>query len=295
MSEQQIDLLTPPVFPFVRKKTVYNIYPLSCLHVGHACCNEKKLKEDIATIAKDPYGIVFLLGDLCDSVLYSDKRFDAESIADWVYDLDADVRNKLGRHALVDKQVERTAELLKPIATQIFGVVRGNHEEKILKTCSTDMTYRIASELSKTAGRAIKYFGVEGFVRLRFGRGKGDKIRTSTHVETLTVHLHHGHGGGRKSGSKVNRLADFFIHSNAELVLTGHGHERLDTDADTYHIPSRGKTTMQRRVAVMTGTYLQRRTEDKESYAVRGAYAQHSLGYVKLAVQPEPRKITIIK
>lgn len=98
-------------------------------------------------------------------------------------------------------------------------MVSGNHEHRIRKESSIDITEVIASHLG------VYYAGDEAFLKLKFGKNeKGDPV-------VYTIYMTHGWGAGRTPGSKVpdvrsgniNEMKRTFASSGAFLDRGGYG------------------------------------------------------------------------
>ena len=109
-------------------------------------------------------------------------------------------------------------EIFAPIAHKVICVVPGNHEERHFKTNGIDVTRLFCRELHIED----RYSSTVAFVFLRFGH-QADTSRRNRPM-LYTMYVTHGNGGGRKDGSKIQRLADYATICDADIYIGGHTH-----------------------------------------------------------------------
>ena len=135
--------------------------------------------------------------------------------------LDCALKSSLGdAYTNLSPMEELTAmmDLIQPIAHKVLAIVGGNHEARHYKTNGVDMTRLLAKQL----GIEDKYSPDTALIFLRVGADAG---RTRHHRPILyTIYLTHGSGGGRKEGSKIQRLADYAQIVDADIYICGHTH-----------------------------------------------------------------------
>jgi len=247
----------------------YDFYPIGDIHLGAYSCDEDLLVRDLKRIRENPFARVLLMGDLGDFIGRNDPRFDSNALADWI-----PVRKV---STLLETQVGRIVDHFKPIADQgkIIGALMGNHEEKVAKHYGFDIHGAICRQLM------VSDLGYSALIRLKFKR--------STVGHTLVIYAHHGHGGGRKSGSKINRIHDAGADFEADIYLMGHTHERgwapmkpmLVVDSREEKIVSR------ERVYGMTGSYLKTFERGMAGYGEIKGFPPVSLGGIHFTYKPE--------
>lgn len=188
---------------------------LTDLHLGAAACDEDLLKQDIQRI-KDNNWRWIGGGDYIEAISVKDsKRFESGAVAEWVKPVEE-------AHQI---QVERTIEVLRPIAHLCDGLVMGNHS----LTCRKWNNYNPYREICKWM---VEFKG-EKWGESELPMGYGDylayriKKHYSTQITSFVVWAHHGHGGGGAGlpgdpALKMGRALD--RHPSADLVLYGHKH-----------------------------------------------------------------------
>lgn len=268
-----------------RKSGKTRLYILSDWHVGHVGCHKKLIKRHVDAIAADPDCHVFLCGDLLDSVALSDKRARISQI-------DPDMLSAC-RDDTINQQIEWAADTLRPIAKKIRCVLTGNHEETILERASADPLRVLIRELGLEAApsECVKGSPYDGaycaYVRLRWPEPGSGAYRP--HWWKLDLALHHGAGGGRKPGAKVNRVDERGgWYPTAHVVASGHNHSRTMHErvglayADKELVVEEAK-----QLCLNTGSYLRTYLGGTHGshYAERADYPPSALGGVMVTVE----------
>ncbi len=207
--------------PVVTKKVVttsrtepIQIVFLGDLHLGAAVTDEGFI-EKIAERLKRPNTYWVDLGDACEFINMQDKRFNIRDIAEWAISLDG-----LSDMPLV--QMQRYAQIFKPVADKCICRVKGNHEDAIVVKWERDVYH----ELSKMLGvPKSTYLGYSGFLRLVCQRQAKESTGSSW---TLTGYLSHGHGGGKLAGGKALNLERLMMAYEADFYAFGHTHTKID-------------------------------------------------------------------
>lgn len=183
--------------------TQANIYTLADLHVGDSHAVYAEVERRINEVAQDPHGLCILNGDLMNTALKT-------SVSD-VY----------GETLSPMEQIRQMVDLLKPIAGKIIGVTTGNHEQRVYRNDGIDIMRIVCREL----GIEDKYSPEGVLIFLRFGLRNGhDRKRDRPSAQWYTIYATHGSGGGRKEGSKANRLADLASIIDADIFIHSHVH-----------------------------------------------------------------------
>jgi predicted phosphodiesterase len=175
------------------------------LHIGDNFCDIGLIEGTIEHIITTPNAYLILNGDLLNNAT---KTSVSDSYAEKLSPM---------------KQISTIIELLTPIRDKIICINSGNHERRTYIKEGIDLMEVVAREL----GLYHLYSRASSFIFLRFGReAKGRKNhRGEVRKICYTIYANHGTGGGRKAGSKINRLeamsdivdADIYIHSHTHL------------------------------------------------------------------------------
>ena len=129
------------------------------------------------------------------------------------------------------EQLKKAVEIFAPIREKCLCVTHGNHENRTYKNEGINLSYLIAKQL----GLEDRYTPTSATIFIRFGQGSRE---TNYRKASYTIYVLHGSGGGRKEGSKANRLAemasiidtDIYIHSHTHLpMIMKQAFHRIDT------------------------------------------------------------------
>lgn len=166
------------------------------LHYGHPQCDLKKAKGYLDWALKNNVYVI-CMGDLLECGLTT-------SIGDSVYQQDLNPQ----------EQLEEVIELLKPLADKglIIGIHAGNHENRITKATSIDVTKIMAKILG------VKYLGYACWNMLWVGSQK------------YSLYSTHGSGGSRFKHTKLKTVMDLAQWIDADMIAMGHLHS-LATEA----------------------------------------------------------------
>ena len=175
------------------------LYPIADTHWADPCSNHKRIMEDIAYIRDTPNVFTVLNGDLLNCAIRTAISNPYVPISPM-------------------EELEKCVEIFAPIAPKVVCVVPGNHEERHFKTNGIDVTRLFCKQL----GIEDRYSPTVAFVFLRFGH-QVDTSRRNRPV-LYTMYVTHGNGGGRKDGSKIQRLADYATICDADIYIGGHTH-----------------------------------------------------------------------
>lgn len=210
-------------------------------HYGAAGCAVDRMIENVETIRSNPRSRVALMGDCCDFVNFTDKRFD--------------VRQVLGHLVprlddLPKSSADEFIEIYRPIRDQIICMVPGNHDETIRKKYHFDVCGYLAGSLGIPLLDCISQIRI----RLRVGEGKNGRSFVVKGV------LSHAHKGGATVGAKVTaagRIFDFF--GDHDFIAQAHMHEYAvheGQNLDVWGSFGNPKVQERTRLLFLTGGYL---------------------------------------
>jgi predicted phosphodiesterase len=182
-------------------------------HIGDAQSDLKRLLTRIEYVKNTPNAYCILNGDIIDNATKT-------SIGDTY----TQVFNPM-------EQLEKAVEIFAPIKDKILCITHGNHENRTYKNEGINISRLMATQL----GLVDKYTPTSAVIFIRFGQGSKS---TNYRKASYTIYVLHGSGGGRKEGSKANRLADMasiidtdiYIHSHTHLpMIMKQAFHRIDT------------------------------------------------------------------
>ena len=200
--------------------SLLEIHTFADEHIGDEFCDIKRLMERIEYVKNTPNAYCIMNGDILDNATKT-------SIGD-TYTQEFNPM----------EQLKRANELFLPIRDKILCITHGNHENRSYKNDGINLSFLIAKQL----GLEDVYTSTSAVLFIRFGKqSRGHKESNgSGKVRKMcyTMYVLHGSGGGRKAGTKVNRLedmagiidTDIYIHSHTHLPLVmKQGFHRIDS------------------------------------------------------------------
>lgn len=270
------------------RSNLFTLYHMTDVHMGHAACDEDMLKRDIEAIKNNPRAYWGGGGDYGDFITRKgDKRYRETTIAPWLR----------GKNDVCGRQVERLVELFGPIADKCLYLLKGNHEDSVLSYYDRDVYLEFARGIAQAAGKEIRdlALGWEGFIVLKFRRGKEGKGNYGG-TSRVVIYAHHGAGGGRKQGGHALRMEETLLTYQSDLVLLGHRHIRQQVTKDVI-APSGKSIKYHNRVGVWCGSYLGSYIPPDETGFPADNYPQFkqlsptTAGIVPVIIKPDVRRV----
>jgi len=246
-------------------KWFMHLYGLGDIHWGAHGFAKTHFLKDRDRILADDLAKVILMGDYCDYILAGDaKRFDPKSL---------DEESLLSMDDIAITQMQAVVKELKPIADQgkILFALYGNHDDDVRRKYHIDVHKHFC-----------RLLGVPQAAYSALARISAKNVGSGKEVQTITIFVHHGYGGGRKRGGKVNSLDDVSGWFDYDIAMAGHVHELMrwnPVKLKLTEIDRKPTIVESERMAVITGSYLQTYTVGLYSdYGDRRMYPPTKLG-----------------
>ncbi len=206
------------------------IYFIADVHLGDPLCDIKLLKSAIKEIQGSDNSFCILNGDILNIATKNSVSFEYKGLSPM-------------------EELELAVELFKPISHKILGVTTGNHENRINKDTSVDMTKLFCIEL----GIEDKYCGTAGYLFLHFGEKEVGRKAPMCY----TLYFTHGYGGGTTVGAKANKITKLSGVILADVIAMGHLHQNLKTE-DSIFVPEYGNQVVKQKEIhyVMNNSFL---------------------------------------
>lgn len=180
------------------------ILPMADWHIGDKFCDLTEIQRQLNYVREHKNCYLILNGDLTNNATKT-------SISDCY-----------AEHLTPMEQIDTVVNMLSPIKNKVLAITSGNHEKRTYKKEGIDLTKVIAAEL----GLIDIYSKSSIMLFLSVGKApdhtKG--TRKSPSQQVYTIYINHGSGGGRKEGSKVNRLVDMSSIIDADIYIHSHTH-----------------------------------------------------------------------
>ena len=282
---------------------VFKIWNLSDLHIMNTATAEDKIKQDIQVIRNDPNSFWLGGGDYLDFIGYRDKRFDPDSVADFIKVSNLGELHKVGTEKLI--------EIFKPIKHKCLGLLLGNHEKKYaLQTDQSDRHAWMCEELGvknlsycalfdimfRHSGKAKSpllnpYGGELKEIKSHYGVGAG-KVNDERGYRSwqIRVFCHHGAGFAQTPGGKLNKLIQFMQSFEADISFCGHVHDQLARREVYIGADKMCRNLIEKvKLGVISGSYLKTYAQDCTTYGEQRGYRPVPLGAAVIEVQPDKR------
>lgn len=201
---------------------IIHIKPIADVHYGSSYCDIEAFQEFLADSDDNTYFIG--VGDILDAIVLKDKRYSKSNDATAI-------------DAIINQVVFELYDILKPYASRIIGLSRGNHEQTVVDKCSVDPIDIVCRMLN------INYFGYSYLVQLAINQ------------KILTIKGHHGWGGGsRTQGADITKYARDMLNADADIYLYGHVH-KLQHDRIDQLVVRRGKLCARSKILCICGSF----------------------------------------
>lgn len=224
-------------------------------HLGDEHCDVKRLLQRIEYVKNKPNAYCILNGDIIDNATKT-------SIGDTY----TQALNPM-------EQLQRAIEMFDPIKDKILCITHGNHENRTYKHEGINLSALIASQL----GLHERYTSTSTLLFVRLGEEATGRKETngSGNIRKIcySIYALHGSGGGRKEGSKINRLADMAAIIDADVYIHSHTHLPIIMKQAFYRTDVRNSTVgIAEKLFVNTASNL----DYDGSYGEYGAYKPNS-------------------
>ena len=241
------------------------IIPISDVHIGDKTANIKAFKEVLERIKNEPNTYTIINGDICNFAFKNSKSdVYSESISPM-------------------NEILEAIKYLEEVKSKILVLCSGNHEDRLARETNVDAMYLIAKQL----GLEDLYSPSWWYLYLSFGKGeKGRKLNY-----TLTGY-HGGSGmGGRKSGSKINRLEEMSQVVIADIYLMAHVHKPIATKGIIYTPYYQSKTlTKQEMYYLISNSFV----EYEGSYAEKMGMIPSNNGITEAILDGKQKQIKLV-
>ena len=237
------------------------------IHDGILNCDLEELGKTVAYVADNEYCYWIGMGDYWECIKHQDRRFDPRTIP----------QHHLARLGdIAQSQKEEIINILHPILKRekCLGLHGGNHEEELLLKFGEDLVGQVCAQFR------LRNLGYKALSRIIFARGTSD-------TRAFVIHSQHGHGGGRKPGSKINLLHDLPANIDADVHIMGHVHDVLMDHTVQIRMSAKAvKLEAREMVLGTTGTFFKTYQEGNTNYAEQRDYPPTSIGCLKITFIP---------
>lgn len=200
-------------------ETSISIMPFYDIHKGNMNHDEINFNRFIKTAIKDE-AYVIGGGDWIEGALYNSNGRE-----DQIMD--------------IDDQIDYIVGKFRPIAEagRLFGILRGNHEQRSRRTGNVDHARRIAKDLGVEYFKGGIFFSISVIMD---GRSRG---------KTYTGYAIHGKSGARTPEGKMRACKKLAEIADVDFYLMGHVHALMNAKGFKYKVKGS-------RIANITPTFV---------------------------------------
>lgn len=274
-----------------KRTDTYRMYAIGDIHIGSTNCHYEEFLASIREIEEDDECGVVVMGDVIDAIGTQDPRYTVEGI-------DRRFMNPRALRNLPKAECDYAIQHLDRIRDKVVMFLSGNHESKVKKHSAKagyefDPTEYICTELG------IQHLNVDyvGCLSWLFRAPKEHKKAP----DKVTIVAHHGFGGGRMKGGKINNMDKALNAVEADAFLMGHTHELMGSRKVRNKVDKLGNELRHYAhdmLMVNTGTFLktyESSLEYKQSeYGEVMMYEPTHIGMTRLIIYPKRGMIRAI-
>lgn len=167
-------------------------------HIGEELADIKLIKSFIKEVEEEDNLYLIVNGDVINNATKTS------------------VSDSYGEVMTPDEQIDYIVDLLMPVKDKILVITGGNHEARTYRTDGIKLIKRVAREL----GIEERYVDVAYLLFISFGKNRGRDNRNTVY----SIYGKHGAGGGKRVGSKTNKLEDMAKIIDADVFIHSHTH-----------------------------------------------------------------------
>ena len=178
------------------------LHVIADTHIGDAQSDMKLLQERIEHIRDTKNAYCVLNGDILNNATKTS-----------VSDIYSETLSPM-------QSVNKAKEMFMPIHDKILYINSGNHEQRTYQKEGIDLLQLFAIEMNL----ADKFTPESAVLFIQFGKHNKQNGKNKVRKVCYSIYSLHGRGGGRKEGSKINRLADMAGIVDTDIYIHSHTH-----------------------------------------------------------------------
>jgi hypothetical protein len=169
------------------------------------------------------------------------------------------------------RQFEIAVDTFKPYADLVDGIIDGNHEERIIR----DTSFEITQEFAHRIGRIDSYLKFDGIVNFNLGD------------LTYSAYMHHGSTMGTTEAAATNGLLKMRERTIAHMYFMGHTHKLFDMPREVYMPNPTGTEPLKmKQLFVNTGSAV-----DEGGYSDQKGLPYNRIGFGTVQLFADQRKM----
>lgn len=205
---------------------------LSDVHLEDPLCHQARTIQFVEEVKNDPNCYFLINGDLFNNATRT-------SVSDtW--------QSRMTIAEAVDEMVA----MLDGIKEKCLVATDGNHEKRTYKNDNR----LLIKDVCRILGIQDRYSFDPYLVYVAFGKNQGRDIRKTVY----SIYGKHGTGGGKRVGSKLNKLEDMLSIINADIFIHSHTHVQAGFRLQSASVDYRNrKPTFKEHLFVNSSAYLE--------------------------------------
>lgn len=235
-------------------KRDFKLYLIGDLHIGNKSSAVSEIEKSFDHISEQDNYYVVGMGDLIEAIIANDRRFSLDQMSN--------------EYRTIDEQVFKVVDEFEKVQDGLIGLIKGNHEYKLKQHTDTDMNLQMCKHLD------VMSLGFSSYIKFKNREDEVDVI------------LHHGYGGGRTTGSKINKIEDF-AKSFQDIDLVGMGHHHILANPSPIVRLKRNGSDLNDVVThlLYTGSFLKNYESGTVNYGERFGYRPLPIGFAEVEVK----------
>lgn len=195
----------------------------------------------------------------------------------------SDVRPEHNKADYFDRVIFEAEEELKPYKDMLIMMGNGNHETAVVKNVETNPLARLCKYLQRD-GSQVQHMPYQGFVRFKFTHDNAASKRASA-TRSKLMFFHHGKYGGAVTKGTLGTQRYSVIVPQADLIVSGHNHERWVNSNTQYMVNRSGKVDLRTVYHLNCPTYKNEFTKG-DGFAVERIVSPKPMGGWWLTLKP---------
>jgi len=223
------------------------IVPIADIHYGNPLFSLRHLNKVRDYIMEADNRFTILNGDLIECVIKSSK---------------GDI---FSQKESIQKQRDWIIDFFTPLKDKVLGMTTGNHEMRVYRETSID----ISADIAKALGCPYRPEGI--LIKISFG---DNNKRTKEKPYTYFIYSTHGYGGARTKSAKAVKVERLATWIHADCYIQAHDHV-VNVAPDVYLMPD-NRTSYDEKTGLQTGTIraIEKKLVKCNSFLKWGGYSE---------------------
>ncbi len=248
------------------QSSILTMFGVGDVHRASKGSDDGELTKCVEEVRETEHSVWVNTGDNAESIPKSDRRFDQDSLKP---------RFAMNINRMGQMESDELVEVFTPIQDKLLGIIEGNHEDAYRKNFNMDMTWELCKRLN------VPHLSSQALIRLTITWGKGG------HTSNIDIFVTHGFGGGRKWGSKIQKISDISASIRADIYMMGHLHSQAAFKEIELSLPMKGKLKLiaKERLGILVPSFYRTYAEGMDNYASKMLYPPSVIGMSRVQIK----------